>query len=78
MKSKQELKKVFENGDKPKQEDFWEWQDSYWHKEEDIIPANRVDLSGKVEKDASNLTLENVMSWKEKLIAPLEIDQLNF
>jgi len=36
MKSKEELKKLFENGDKPTQEDFWEWQDSYWHKDEKL------------------------------------------
>jgi len=43
MKSKQELKKYFENNDIPKQEEFWEWQDSYWHKDEKI-PADKVDL----------------------------------
>ncbi|WP_027380502.1 hypothetical protein [Chryseobacterium daeguense] len=43
MKSKQEIKKFFENGDIPNQEQFWEWQDSYWHKEEQI-PADKVDL----------------------------------
>lgn len=36
MKTKEELKLYFENGDIPKQEDFWEWQDSYWHKDEKI------------------------------------------
>ncbi|WP_160137171.1 leucine-rich repeat domain-containing protein [Chryseobacterium sp. c4a] len=36
MKTKQELKLYFENGDIPKQEDFWAWQDSYWHKDEKI------------------------------------------
>ncbi|WP_419869164.1 hypothetical protein [Chryseobacterium sp. CT-SW4] len=36
MKTKEELKLSFENGDIPKQEDFWEWQDSYWHKDENI------------------------------------------
>jgi hypothetical protein len=36
MKSKEELKKLFENGDKPTQEEFWEWQDSYWHKDEKL------------------------------------------
>lgn len=45
MKSKQELKKVFENGDKPTQEDFWEWQDSYWHKEEKI-PISQINGYG--------------------------------
>jgi hypothetical protein len=36
MKTKQELKLYFENGDKPMQEHFWEWLDSYWHKDEKI------------------------------------------
>ncbi|BAP29372.1 FNIP repeat-containing protein [Chryseobacterium sp. StRB126] len=36
MKTKEELKLYFENGDIPRQEDFWAWQDSYWHKEEKI------------------------------------------
>ena len=36
MISKEELKKLFENGDKPTQEEFWEWQDSYWHKGEKL------------------------------------------
>ncbi|RXM39993.1 hypothetical protein BOQ62_08855 [Chryseobacterium sp. CH21] len=36
MKTKEELKLYFENGDIPKQEDFWEWQNSYWHKSEKL------------------------------------------
>jgi hypothetical protein len=36
MKTKKELKLYFEKGDKPTQEQFWEWMDSYWHKEEKI------------------------------------------
>lgn len=40
MKSKEELKKLFENGDKPTQENFWEWQDSYWHKDEKLPTDN--------------------------------------
>lgn len=36
MKTKEELKLYFENGDIPKQENFWEWQDSYWHKSEKL------------------------------------------
>lgn len=36
MKTKEELKLYFENGDIPRQEDFWAWQDSYWHKDEKI------------------------------------------
>ncbi|MBP7173014.1 MAG: hypothetical protein KBA33_02960 [Cloacibacterium sp.] len=50
MKTKQELKQFFENGDKLTQEQFWEWQDSYWHKDE-TIPQNKVeiDLSQKAD-----------------------------
>lgn len=36
MTTKTELKKFFENGDIPSQDQFWEWMDSYWHKEEAI------------------------------------------
>nr|WP_314493131.1 hypothetical protein [uncultured Chryseobacterium sp.] len=42
MLSKQDLKLRFENGDIPKQEEFWEWQDSYWHKDEKL-PADKID-----------------------------------
>ncbi|WP_374444269.1 hypothetical protein [Epilithonimonas sp.] len=77
MTSKTELKSFFQTGDKPEQDHFYEWMDSYWHKEdpEDIIPANRVDidLSGKAEKTAENLTSENIASWKSKLIEPSQI-----
>ncbi|MDP9958551.1 leucine-rich repeat domain-containing protein [Chryseobacterium lathyri] len=37
MKTKEELRLLFENGDKPVQEDFWALLDSYWHKDEKII-----------------------------------------
>lgn len=43
MKSKQEIKKNFENGDIPNQDQFWEWQDSYWHKDEKI-PSDKIDI----------------------------------
>lgn len=36
MRSKSELKRFFENGSIPGQERFWEWMDSYWHKEETL------------------------------------------
>lgn len=36
MKTKAELKLLFENGDTPAQADFYEWMDSYWHKEEKL------------------------------------------
>ena len=41
MKTKTELKTYFETGDKPTQEQFYEWMDSYWHKEE-ILPADQT------------------------------------
>jgi len=36
MKTKTELKTYFETGDKPTQDQFYEWMDSYWHKEESL------------------------------------------
>lgn len=68
MKTKQELKKYFENGDIPVQEEFWEWHDSYWHKDEKI-PADQLDydLSKKADVNASNLSPQNAQLWKEKI-----------
>ncbi len=70
MKSKQELRKVFENGDKPKQEDFWEWQDSFWHKEDegDIIPANRIDLSEKADLVNGKVPSEQLPSYVDDIL----------
>ncbi|KAA0126822.1 hypothetical protein FY557_15425 [Chryseobacterium sp. SN22] len=80
MKTKQELKLRFENGDIPNQNDFWEWQDSYWHKE-DKIPATAIDydLTKKVDADASNLTPENAKLWQNKIETQTSIQnpQLN-
>jgi len=47
MKTKEELRLLFENGDKPTQENFWEWLDSYWHKDEKISD-NSIDSVEKV------------------------------
>ncbi|NRQ45780.1 MULTISPECIES: hypothetical protein [Chryseobacterium] len=62
MKSKEELKKYFENGDKPTQEQFWEWQDSYWHKDEkleNIVPLtgteNGENVTGKITSEAATV-----------------------
>lgn len=44
MKTKEELRLKFENGDRPKQENFWEWMDSYWHKDEKIDMAKIAGL----------------------------------
>ncbi len=67
--SKEGLRTYFENGDTPDEQNFWEWQDSYWHKNDpnDIIPSERLDLSGKADKNATNLDGDNVQSWRTKL-----------
>ncbi|MDY3521589.1 hypothetical protein PG614_08255 [Riemerella anatipestifer] len=80
MTDKNTLKNWFRNGLKPTQEQFWAWLDSYFHKSEKIPQmqiegldeslANKADasqLNGKAEKDASGLTEENIISWKEAL-----------
>ncbi|REC80333.1 hypothetical protein DRF60_01070 [Chryseobacterium elymi] len=68
MKTKQELKKYFENGDIPVQEEFWEWQESYWHKDEKI-PLDKLDydFSKKADANASNIDPQNVQLWKDKI-----------
>jgi len=75
MKTKTELKLLFETNDTPTEADFHEWMDAYWHKEdpEDIIPSDRVDMSSKADKTAENLSIENIASWKTKLIEPSQI-----
>ncbi|MGN7756233.1 hypothetical protein ACTJIV_02075 [Chryseobacterium sp. 22532] len=68
MKTKQELKKYFENGDIPVQEEFWEWQESYWHKNEKL-PLDNIDydFSQKADANASNISPQNVQLWKDKI-----------
>ncbi|MFP3595844.1 hypothetical protein [Chryseobacterium sp. SIMBA_029] len=68
MKTKEELKKYFENGDIPVQEEFWEWQESYWHKDEKI-PSDKLDydFSKKADVNASNINPQNAQLWKDKI-----------
>jgi len=76
MKTKAELKLLFENGDTPAQADFYEWMDSYWHKEdpEDLIPAERVNLNlsskadlvgGKVPSNQLPSYIDDVLEFAE-------------
>ncbi|MGK6342362.1 hypothetical protein ACMGDK_08995 [Chryseobacterium sp. DT-3] len=68
MKTKQELKQYFENGDIPVQEEFWEWQESYWHKDEKLPLDNiNYDFSQKADANASNVSPQNAQLWKEKI-----------
>ena len=80
MTEKNILQNWFVTGAKPTQEQFWAWQESYWHKSESIptekilglseVLANKADvgmLQHKANLDSSNLTNEHVIAWKEKL-----------
>ena len=80
MTEKNILQNWFVIGAKPTQEQFWAWQESYWHKSESIptekilglseVLANKADvemLQHKANLDSSNLTGEHVLAWKEKL-----------
>ena len=77
---KNTLKSWFKTGLKPTQEQFWAWQESYWHKSESIpvemvqglgdILGNKADteqLKNKANLDSSNLTNEYVLAWKKAL-----------
>lgn len=68
------LKEKFETNDIPKEEDFSDWMDSYWHKDEKIPMDNlNIDVSSKADKTAENLSAENITSWKTKLNEPSQI-----
>ena len=80
MTEKNILQNWFVTGAKPTQEQFWAWQESYWHKSESIpvemvqglgdILGNKADtdqLKNKANLDTSNLTNEYVLAWKKAL-----------
>ena len=80
MTEKNILQNWFVTGAKPTQEQFWAWQESYWHKSESIpvemvqglgdILGNKADteqLKNKANLDSSNLTNEHVTAWKNAL-----------
>ena len=80
MTEKNILQNWFVTGAKPTQEQFWAWQESYWHKSEGIptekilglseVLANKADvemLQHKANLDSSNLTNEHVLAWKKAL-----------
>ena len=80
MTEKNILQNWFVTGAKPTQEQFWAWQESYWHKGENIptekilglseVLANKADiemLQHKANLDTSNLSPENVEKWKKAL-----------
>ena len=75
------IKQWFKTGLKPTQDQFWNWMDSYWHKDE-LIPQDKIQdlstaLSGKADADqlenkadAAGLTQEQVEEWRKILIKP--------
>ena len=80
MTEKNILQNWFVTGAKPTQEQFWAWQESYWHKSESIptekilglseVLANKADveiLQHKANLDSSNLTDEHILAWKKAL-----------
>ena len=69
MKTKEELKLYFENGDVPVQEDFWEWQDSYWHKGEKLGKTS-VDLLTYDEIIYSATNKTEMIGIGKKIIIP--------
>ena len=80
MTEKNILQNWFVTGAKPTQEQFWAWQESYWHKSEKI-PMDSIDgidkilenkaettaVDAKANADASGLGDDNVAKWKAAL-----------
>ncbi|MCT2408494.1 hypothetical protein NZD88_13165 [Chryseobacterium antibioticum] len=77
MKTKQDLKKYFENGDIPKQEEFWEWQESYWHKDEKI-PAEKLeyDFSKKADLISGKVPASQLPSYVDDVLEFASISNL--
>jgi hypothetical protein len=56
------LKTFFETGDKPTQQQFWDWHDSYWHKTDDAIPVENIDgLAEILDEKADKATQSTVI-----------------
>lgn len=76
--SKAQLKNWFRNGLKPAQEQFWNWMDSFWHKDEKI-PSSSIDglesyfndiasdLNSRAMRDASNISEVDAQKWRNLL-----------
>ena len=75
------IKNWFKTGLKPTQDQFWNWMDSYWHKDEKIpqdeikglsesleAKADADQLENKANADASGLTQEQVEEWRKILM----------
>lgn len=75
-----QLKNWFKTGLKPTQAQFWAWMESYWHKDEEI-PQDKIKglseslenkaetsaVEAKANADASELSDDNILKWKEVL-----------
>ncbi|MCC8146462.1 MAG: hypothetical protein LIO93_08515 [Bacteroidales bacterium] len=54
------LKGFFKNGDKPNENNFWDWMDSFFHKTEDKIPITSVtNLAETLNSKANNIALHS-------------------
>lgn len=73
MTNKNILKQWFSNGKRPNQNQFWEWIESYWHKEEKIPQSSIEGLSQLLSDKADgkqmqiHLTDEDAHDLKDKL-----------
>lgn len=82
--SKSQLKNWFRNGIKPVQEQFWNWMDSYWHKDEklpmdsisgideyfDSVTERFNQLSNYAQRDAQNLEEHDILLWRDLIGTP--------
>ncbi len=59
---KEQIKSYFETGDKPKQQEYWDTWDSYWHKDE-LLPQDRIEqLQETLSEKVDNTTFEEHVS----------------
>ncbi|WP_415327937.1 leucine-rich repeat domain-containing protein [Chryseobacterium sp. MMS23-Vi53] len=72
MKTRQELKPYFKNGEKPTQDEFWEWMDSYWHMEDKIS----LDSVESIEKIVPFIVNGNLQGSSVELTIPKNIKKI--
>ncbi len=76
------LKQWFSNGKKPNQEQFWEWIDSFWHKDEKIPQSNveglNTSLNNKAEESLvqAHYVDEEAHGIKDKLAKKADVTAL--
>lgn len=76
IQSVNQLKQWFETGDKPTQQQFWDWLDSFVHKSEGIAIENVAGLLGTLQAKADLSTLADYVAIQNGIIMVDDVSDL--